>query len=113
VRSIVCDALAAVGAKRSKGWAEVVKALKEPPFDEASRPDPEGCTRWFVELLVKNPWKPPQPLKETRDGSGLLKEAAARFNVSLRRARRCYELAQEKTGNRNWQSSGRPQKRAA
>ena len=37
------NALLAVGAKRSKGWAEVVKALKEPPVDEASRPDPEGC----------------------------------------------------------------------
>jgi len=107
------DALLAVGGKRSKGWPEVVKALKEPPFDEGTRPDVEGCTRWFVELLVKNLWKPPRPLEETRDGSGLIKEAAALFNVSLRRARRCYELAQEKTGNNNWRSGGRPQKKAA
>jgi hypothetical protein len=107
------DALMAVGAKGSKGWAEVVKALKEPPFDEARRQDPGGCTQWFVDLLVKNPGKPPRPLEATRDGSGLLKEAATRFSVSLRRARRCYELAQEKTQNRNWRSGGRPETRAA
>ena len=107
------DALLAAGAKHSKGWAEIVKALKEPPFDEAKRPNLEGCTRWFVELLEKNPLKPPRPLEETREGPGLLKEEAARFNLSHRSARRCYELAQEKTKNRNWRSGGRPEKKAA
>ena len=108
------DELAAVGARRSKKWAEALPAFDQLPFDETSRRDLEkACTGWFVELLVKNPWKPPRPLQDTRDGSGLLKEAAARFNVSLRRARRCYELAQEKTENWNWQPGGRPQKKAA
>ena len=32
------DGLLAAGAKRAKGWAEVLKALNEPPFDESSRP---------------------------------------------------------------------------
>ncbi len=30
------DALLAIGAKRSKGWVEIVKALKKPPLNEAS-----------------------------------------------------------------------------
>jgi hypothetical protein len=108
------DALLAVGAKHSKRWAHAVQVLRDPPNDETTSRDLEkACTAWFVDLLLKNPWKPPRPLEETRDGPGLLKEAAARFNVSLRRARRCYELAQEKTGNRNWRSGGRPEKKAA
>jgi hypothetical protein len=108
------DALAAVGAKRSKNWEKAVRQFDELPFDETSRTDLEkACTRWFVGLLLENPSKPPRPLEETRDGSGVFKEAAARFNVSLRRARRCYEFAQEKTGNTNWRSGGRPQKKAA
>jgi hypothetical protein len=102
------DALLAVGAKRSKGWAEVVKALTEPPFEEAS-PDPEGCTRWFVELLQKNPERPPPG----RPVEMLLEEAGALFRVSGRRARRCYEFAQEKTGNRNWSTTRRPRKSAS
>jgi hypothetical protein len=102
------DALLAVGAKRSKGWAEVVKALKEPPFDEAG-PDREGCTRWFVELLQKNPERPPPG----RTVEMLLEEAGALFRVSGRGARRCYEFAQEKTGNRNWSTTRRPRKSAS
>jgi hypothetical protein len=72
------DVLLAIGAKRSKGWAEVFKALKEPPFDEASGPDLEGCRRWFVELLLRNPERPPpgRPVKK------LLKEADALFRVA-------------------------------
>ena len=108
------DALLTVGARHSKRWPHAVQVLREPPIDEAAhRPDAKGCTRWFVELLLKSPLKPPRPLEETRAGSGLLREATARFKVSLRSARRCYELAQEKTGNRNWRSGGRPEKRAA
>ena len=54
------NALLAVGANRSKGWAQVVKELKKPPFDETSKSDLEkGCTRWFVELLQENPERPP------------------------------------------------------
>ncbi len=100
------DALLAVGATRAKGWAEVVKALTEPPLDEASRPGPEGCTRWFVELLLKNPERPPPG----RPVEMLLKEASALFRVGGRGARRCYEFAQEKTGNRNWSKTRRPRK---
>ena len=102
------DALLAVGAKRSKGWAEVVKALKEPPFDEAGL-DREGCKRWFVELLLKNPERPPpgRPVEK------LLKEAGALFRVSGRGIRRCYELAQEKTENKNWSTTRRPRKSAS
>jgi hypothetical protein len=91
------DALLAIGANRSKRWAEVVKALKEPPFDEGTRPDLEGCTRWFVELLRKNPERPPPG----RPVEMLLKEANTLFRVGGRGARRCYHFAQEKTGNRN------------
>ncbi len=102
------DALLAVGAKRSKGWAEVVKALKESPFDQAG-PNREGCTRWFVELLLKNPERPPPG----RPVEMLLEEAGALFRASGRGARRCYEFAQERTSNRNWSTSRRPQKSAS
>ena len=79
------DALLAVGANRSNGWAEIVKALEKPPFDETSKSDLlKGCTRWFVELLQKNPERPPlgQPVGR------LLKEADALFRVGGRGARR-------------------------
>jgi hypothetical protein len=99
------DELLAVGAKRSKGWAEVFKVLKEPPFDEARG----KCTRWFVELLLKNPERPPPG----RPVEMLLKEADALFRVGGRGARRCYEFAQEKTGNRNWSTTRRPRKSAS
>ena len=103
------DALLAVRASRSKRWAEVIKALKEPPFDEASRPDLEGCTRWFVELLLKNPERPPPG----RLVPMLLEEADTLFHVGGRGARRRYEFAQEKTGNRNWSTTRRPRKSAS
>lgn len=47
------DALQAIGANHSKGWANVVEALNEPPLD--ATPAWEKCKRWFVELLLKNP----------------------------------------------------------
>jgi hypothetical protein len=103
------EALLAVGAKRSKGWAEVSKVLKEPPYDKSSEPDLEGCTRWFVELLLKNPERPPPG----RPVEMLLKEADALFRVGGRGARRCYEFAQEKTRNRNWSTTRRPRKSAS
>ena len=103
-----CAALLAVGAKRSQGWAQVEKALKEPPFDEAG-PDEKRCRRWFVELLSKNPERPPPG----RPVDKLLEEAGALFRVSARSARRCYEFAQEKTGNRNWSTTRRPRKSAS
>jgi hypothetical protein len=103
------DALLAVGAKPSKRWPEVVKALNEPPFDETSRPDLEGCTRWFVELLQKNPERPPPG----RPVEMLLEEADALFCVGGRGARRCYHFAQDKTGNRNWSTTRRPRKSAS
>ncbi len=99
------DALLTVGAKRSKGWAEVVKALKEPPLDETSTR--EGCTRWFVELLRRNPDRSPPG----RSVEMLLKEADALFRVGGRGARRCYEFAQEKTGIRAWSTAHRGQAR--
>jgi hypothetical protein len=103
------DALRAVGANRSKGWAEAVKALERPPFDETSKSDLlKGCTRWFVELLQENSERPPLG----RPVEMLLKEADALFRVGGRGARRCYEFAQEKTGNRNWSTTRRPRKRA-
>ena len=101
------DALLAVGAKRASGWAEVVKALNESPFDDSNRA--EGCTRWFVELLLKNPERPPPG----RTVEMLLKEAVEMFRVGGRGARRCYDFAQEKTGNRNWSTTRRPRKSAS
>ena len=98
------DALRAVGASRSKGWAEVVKALKEPPPG-----GPDGCTRWFIGLLLKNPERPPPGRPVTM----LLEEAEELFRVGGRGARRCYEFAQEKTGNRNWSTRRRPLKSAS
>jgi hypothetical protein len=98
-------ALLALGAKRSKSWAEAVKVLKEPPSDYAPRAD--RCIRWFVELLLKNPERPPRPVET------LLKEADTLFGAGGRGARRCYETAQEKTGNRNWSRTRRPPKSAA
>jgi hypothetical protein len=101
------DALLSIGARRSNRWAEVVKVLKEPPVNEAAGLD--GCTRWFVELLVKNPERPPPG----RPVEMLLKEADAIFRVGGRGARRCYHFAQEKTRNRNWSTSRRPRKSAS
>ena len=103
------DALLAIRASRSKRWAEVIKALKEPPFQEASRPDLEGCTRWFVELLLKNPECPPPG----RPVGMLLKEAHALFRVGGRGALRCYHFSQERTANRNWSTTRRPRKSAS
>jgi hypothetical protein len=57
------DALAAVGAKLSKNWAKAVLLFDELPFDESSRPNPEGCTRWFVKLLHEYPERQPRPLE--------------------------------------------------
>jgi hypothetical protein len=102
-----CAALLAVGAKRSQGWAQVEIALKEPPFDEAG-PDEKRGRRWFVELLSKNPERPPPG----RPVDKLLEEAHALFGVGVRGARRCYEFAQEKTGNWNWSRTRRPPKGA-
>ena len=101
------DALAAVGAERSKNWATAVPAFDKPPFDETTRRDLEkGCTAWFVEILLNNPDRPP-PGRPVRI---LLKEADELFCVGGRGVRRCYEFAQEKTGNRNWSTSRRPRK---
>lgn len=100
-------ALVAAGAKRSKGWADVESALRELPFDEKSRPNPEGATRWFVELLRRNPDRPPRLLETVEDRIGLLEEATKRFNVSYREARRCYERAQDITGIRVWSTAHR------
>jgi hypothetical protein len=99
------DALKALGANRSKGWAEVVEALKQPPPDGTSWQ--EACTRWFVELLIKNPERPPPG----RPVEILLMEANDLFGVGGRTARRCYMLAQEITSNRKWSGTRRPQKR--
>ena len=100
------DALLAIGAKRSKGWAGVFEALKEAPLDATGTP--ERCKRWFIELLKKNPDRPPpgRPVEK------LLKEADELFRVRGRSARRCYEFAQEETGNRNWSTTRRPRKSA-
>jgi hypothetical protein len=98
------DALLALGANRSKGWAEVAKALREPPSDETG--GEKGCIRWFVHLLLENPERPPPG----RPVGVLLKEAKAQFGLSDRGARRCYEFAQEKTGNWNWSTRRRPRK---
>ena len=103
------DALLAIGAKRSKGWDEVIEVLKKPPLDEPGRAAVERCTRWFVELLTKHPERPPPG----RPVQTLLKEADALFRVGGRAARRCYKSAQEKTGNWNWSTTCRPQKSAS
>jgi hypothetical protein len=101
------DVLVAAGAKRSKGWGDVESALKELPVDQKSRPNPAACTRWFVELLEKNPDRPPRPLKTVEDGIGLLEEATKRFNVSNRETRRCYERAQDITRISAWSTAHR------
>jgi hypothetical protein len=100
-------ALVAAGAKGCKGWADVERALEEVPFDENSRPNPEGATDWFTELLRKNPERPPRPLETAEDRLGLLEEASDRFNVSEREARRCYGRAQDITGIRTWSTAHR------
>jgi hypothetical protein len=100
-------ALAAVGAKLSKNWAKAVLLFDELPFDESSRPNPEGCTRWFVKLLHEYAERQPRPLETVEARIGLLDEAAERFNVSLRRARRCYESAQDITRIRTWSTTHR------
>jgi hypothetical protein len=100
------DALLAVGAKHSKRWAHAVQALKEPPIDEAAgRPDPKGCTRWFVKLLREHPERPPRPVPK------LLKEAAELFHMSRNDARDCYRDAQKATDNAKWSLTRRPKKR--
>jgi hypothetical protein len=101
------DALLAVGAKHSRNWAKAVEVLSEPPIDESGGPD--ECTRWFVDLLLKNTERPPPERPVTK----LLEEADSEFGVGVRGARRCYELAQEKTGNRNWSTRRRPPKSAS
>ena len=101
------DALVAAGGKRSKGWAEGESALKELPFDEKSRPSPEGATSWFVELLRRNPDRSPRPLETVEHRIGLLEEAAKQFNVSRREVRRCYERAQDITEIRTWSTAHR------
>jgi hypothetical protein len=100
-------ALVSAGGKRSKGWADIESALKELPLDQKSRPSPEAATSWFVELLRRNPDRSPRPLETSEHGIGLLEEAAKRFNVSLREARRCYERARDRTGNRTWSTAHR------
>ena len=102
------DALVAIGVKRTPRWAEADKILNEPPLDETRRSGRAGCTLWFVQLLRKNPEHPP-PGRPVRT---LLKEADALFRVGARGARRCYEFAQEKTGNWNWSTRRRPRKTA-
>jgi hypothetical protein len=101
------DALIAASGKRFKGWADVESALKELPLDQKSKPSPEAGTTWFVELLQKNPDRPPRPLETVEDRLGLLEEATTRFNVSRREARRCYERAQDITGIRAWSTAHR------
>jgi hypothetical protein len=105
-------ALSAVGAKLSKNWAKAILLFDELPFDETSRPDPEGCTQWFVKLLRDYPERQPRPLETVEGRIGLLGEAAERFNVSLRRARRSYESAQDITGIRAWSTTHRGKARA-
>jgi hypothetical protein len=100
-------ALAAVGAKLSKNWAKASLLFDEPPFDESSRPSPEGCTQWFIKLLREYPERQPRPLETVEGRIGLLEEAAERFNVSFRRVRRCYESAQEITRIRSWSTTHR------
>jgi hypothetical protein len=56
-------ALATVGAKLSKNWAKAFLLFDELPFDESSRPNPEGCTQWFVKLLRDYPERQPRPLE--------------------------------------------------
>jgi hypothetical protein len=95
------DALLAIGAKRSKGWAEVDKALTEPPFDETSKPDPDGARRWIVEALLK--YRDPP---EGRSVTSLLAEVREKFHIGKHAARSAFQFAQGKTGNRNWSTKG-------
>jgi hypothetical protein len=102
------DALAAVGAKRSKNWAKVVPQFDELPFDETSRRDPGGARRWVVEELLK--YRDPP---EGRSVTSLLAEVRAKFHLGKHAARSAFQFAQGKTGNRNWTTKGgRPRKSA-
>jgi hypothetical protein len=74
------DALVAIGVTRTPRWAEADKVLNEPPLDETSRSGRAGCTLWFVQLLRKNPERPPPG----RPVSMLLKEAEVLFCVGGR-----------------------------
>jgi hypothetical protein len=103
------DALVAIGVTRTPRWAEADRVLNGPPLDETSRSGRAGCTLWFVQMLRKNPERPPPG----RPVEMLLQEADALFRVGRRGARRCYEFAQEKTGNRNWSMTRRPRKSAS
>jgi hypothetical protein len=100
-------ALLAIGAKHSKRWPEIVKLSEKPPFDETRMPNPNGATRWFVDLLLKNRERQPRPLETVEDRIGLLDEATRRFSLSGRQARRCYESAQDITGIKTWSTAHR------
>jgi hypothetical protein len=103
------DALAAVGAKRSKKWAKVVPQFDELPFDETSRPDAEGARRWIVGELLK--YRDPP---EGRSVTSLLAEVRAKFHLGKHAARSAFQFGQGKTGNRNWTTKGgRPRKSAS
>jgi hypothetical protein len=109
--------LLAIGAHRSKGWAQVVKLLKQSPSDDALKPNPEGATRWFVKVLrkVAEGQLPDWPLEDTKRAGryedGLLTRAAKTFSVSKRAARDCYKDAQKITGIGTLSLGGRPGKR--
>jgi hypothetical protein len=101
------DALLAIGAKRANGWAHAVNELEKLPFDEGGKPTPEGSTKWFAELMRKYPERPPGLLETVEGRPGLIAEAARRFNLSLREARRCYERAKYDSKNKTWSTSHR------
>jgi hypothetical protein len=103
------DALAAVGAKRSRNWTKAGPQFDELPFVEASRRDPQGLRRWLVDELLKHRDPP-----AGRSVTSLLAEARKRFYVGKHAARMAFQFAQGKTGNSNWTTKGgRPRKSAS
>jgi hypothetical protein len=66
--------------------------------------DPEEkCLYWMEQLLREFPGRAPKPLRS------LAEEAISRFpGLSKRGFERCYIIACQQTGNRNWSNGGRP-----
>jgi hypothetical protein len=75
------------------------------PGDSSKREDgpEEKCLRWLLELLQDYPARPPEPL------GSLCEKAVSMFpGLTQRGFQRCFVVAKERTGNRNWSEPGRP-----
>jgi hypothetical protein len=73
------------------------------PGDSSKREDgpEEKCRRWLLELLQDYPDRQPEPLES------LCEKAVSMFpGLAQRGFWRCFSIAKERTGNRNWSKAG-------